>query len=169
MGLSELIKITEEEKVAMDNDFDPIEAPPGPYKIQPDVPGKVIWLSGAPGMGKSTSAQILAREDGHVYYEADCFSQIKNPYIPLDHENPSMAQMTQKYLKGPGAKERQEICKEGQKAFGQVMGGQEFDKVFFNKYYETMAEDIKNEKKRIGGDFAIAHVVLKRELRDTIR
>ena len=39
MGLSELIKITEEEKIAIDNDFDPIEAPPGPYKVQPDVPG----------------------------------------------------------------------------------------------------------------------------------
>ena len=42
MGLSELIKITEEEKIAIDNDFDPIEAPPGPYKVQPDVPGIII-------------------------------------------------------------------------------------------------------------------------------
>ena len=39
MGLSELIKITEEEKIAIDNDFDPIEAPPGPYKVQPDEQG----------------------------------------------------------------------------------------------------------------------------------
>ena len=39
VGVSELIKITEEEKIAIDNDFDPIEAPPGPYKVQPDVPG----------------------------------------------------------------------------------------------------------------------------------
>ena len=39
MGVSELIKITEEEKIAIDNDLDPIEAPPGPYKVQPDVPG----------------------------------------------------------------------------------------------------------------------------------
>ena len=39
MGVSELIKITEEEKIAIDNDFDPIEAPPGPYKVQPGVSG----------------------------------------------------------------------------------------------------------------------------------
>ena len=39
-GLSEWIKITEEEKIAMENDYDPIEGPPGPYTIQPDVPGK---------------------------------------------------------------------------------------------------------------------------------
>ena len=38
----ELLKITEEEANAIMNDFDPIEAPPGPYKLQPGVPGKVI-------------------------------------------------------------------------------------------------------------------------------
>ena len=39
-GISILEKITEEEKIAIENDFDPIEAPPGPYTVQPDVPGK---------------------------------------------------------------------------------------------------------------------------------
>ena len=62
--------------------------------------GKILWLSGAPGMGKSTSAQILARENGYVYYEADCFAQMKNPYIPLDKENPSLGSLAQKALKG---------------------------------------------------------------------
>ena len=42
MGVSELIKITEEEKIKLENDFDPIEAPPGPYKIQPEVQGLPI-------------------------------------------------------------------------------------------------------------------------------
>ena len=44
MGVSELIKITEEEKIAIDNDFDPIDAPPGPYKVQPDVPGIIDYM-----------------------------------------------------------------------------------------------------------------------------
>ena len=39
IGVSELIKITEEEKIELENNYDPIEAPPGPYKIQPDVQG----------------------------------------------------------------------------------------------------------------------------------
>ena len=39
MGVSELIKITEEEKIELDSNYDPIEAPPGPYKIQPDIQG----------------------------------------------------------------------------------------------------------------------------------
>ena len=73
--------------------------------------GKIIWLSGAPGMGKSTSAQLLARKNGYVYYEADCFGQLKNPYIPLDVDNPTMAMLSQKKLKGPGMKKRQELNK----------------------------------------------------------
>lgn len=43
-------------------------------------------------MGKSTSAQILARNYDYVYYEADCFSALKNPFVPLNVDNPSMAQ-----------------------------------------------------------------------------
>ena len=78
-GMSPLSKITEEELNELLNDCDPIEAPPGSYTVQPDKPGKVIWLTGAPGMGKSTSAQILGREHGYVYYEADCFGGLKNP------------------------------------------------------------------------------------------
>ena len=44
------------------------------------ISGKLIWLSGAPGLGKSTSAQILGREHGFVYYEADCFLHLKVEY-----------------------------------------------------------------------------------------
>ena len=39
-GVSDLIKISEEELEEIMNDFDPIEAPPGPYKVQPEKPGK---------------------------------------------------------------------------------------------------------------------------------
>ena len=39
MGVAEYVKITKKEKLALENDYDPIEAPPGPYKIQPDIKG----------------------------------------------------------------------------------------------------------------------------------
>lgn len=51
-------------------------------------------------MGKSTSAQILGRDKGYVYYEADTFGLMKNPFVDLNADNPSMAQMSQKELKG---------------------------------------------------------------------
>ena len=59
-----------------------------------------MWLSGAPGLGKSTSAQILARDHGYVYYEADAFGGMRNPFNPLDSDNPSMSTTRQKILKG---------------------------------------------------------------------
>ena len=40
-GVSGLEKISEEEYEQIMNDGDPIEAPPGPYKVQPNVKGKI--------------------------------------------------------------------------------------------------------------------------------
>ena len=73
--------------------------------------GKLLWFSGAPGMGKSTSAQLLARENDYVYYEADAFNMMLNPFNPLDSENPSVETLKQKVLKGPGAAERSQLGK----------------------------------------------------------
>ena len=45
---------------------DPISAPPVPYSLQPakEGKGKLLFITGPPGSGKSTSAQLLARERG---------------------------------------------------------------------------------------------------------
>ena len=61
---------------------------------------RLIWISGPPGLGKSTSAQLLSREHGFVYYEADCFFELRNPYIPPDVENPTLATRMQRKLIG---------------------------------------------------------------------
>ena len=43
MGVvSGLVKITEDDLERIMNDFDPIEAPPGPYIVQPQKKGKKI-------------------------------------------------------------------------------------------------------------------------------
>ena len=52
-------------------------------------------------MGKSTSAQILARDHGFVYYEADAFGLMKNPFIDVNAPEASLAATTkQRGLKG---------------------------------------------------------------------
>ena len=111
---------------------------------------------------------MLGRDHGYVYYEADCFSGLKNPYISLKVENPTMAQMNQKILKGPGAEERKAMIQRTN-LWQDVMSGKEFSRELMLEFYEHLALDIKREKERIGGDFAIATFILKKEARDHIR
>ena len=50
--------------------------------------------------GKSTVAQMLAREKGYVYYEADCITMLCNPFPDLGADNLYDALMTSRPLKG---------------------------------------------------------------------
>jgi len=109
MGIWILEWITEEEAERIANDGDPIDAPPSHYKLEPERQGKLVWLTGPPGLGKSTTAQILSRDHGYVYYEGDCFFTARNPYIPPDTENPSIAQTNQRKLLGEGARIRRDL------------------------------------------------------------
>ena len=54
---------------------------------------------GPPGAGKSTSAQLLARSEGYVYYEADCFGMFVNPFVDPNVEEPTLAMGSQRPLK----------------------------------------------------------------------
>ena len=55
--------------------------------------------SGPPGAGKSTSGQLLGRNHGFIYYEADCFMQLLNPYVDLNIDEPTLAQGHQTPMK----------------------------------------------------------------------
>ena len=69
-----------------------------PYKVQPDKQGKIIWISGLPGAGKKVG-HLMAKEmvNEIVYYEADCFMNLQNPYLPPDANKPSI--VSQKSVK----------------------------------------------------------------------
>ena len=54
---------------------------------------------GPPGAGKSTTAQLLARNHGFIYYEADAFFMMCNPFNDINVDNPSMSTIKQKPLK----------------------------------------------------------------------
>merc|ERR1712038_953741 len=78
----------------------PADAPPNHYKVQPNNVGKLVWISGAPGSGKSTVAHLLSKQFGYVYYEGDAFFDHLNPYIPPDVDDPSNACHQQMRLRG---------------------------------------------------------------------
>ena len=61
------------------------------------------------------------------------------------------------------------FCRVINEVFGHVMQGKKPDDDKMKEFYKGMAEDIKNEKKRIGGDWAVAHVVLSRKSRNLLR
>ena len=58
-----------------------------------------VPISGPPGAGKSTTAQLLAKDHDFIYYEADAFFLFCNPFIDPKTDNPSMATLSQKPLK----------------------------------------------------------------------
>ena len=78
---------------------EPADAPSCHYKIQPENQGKLVWLSGPPGAGKSTTGQLMSKESDWVYYEADCTGSFINPFVPSDIANPTMAAFVQQPLK----------------------------------------------------------------------
>ena len=54
-----------------------------------------LCFLGPPGAGKSTTAQLFGRNHGYVYYEADCFMSQVNPFMDLNTDDPSLAQVSQ--------------------------------------------------------------------------
>ena len=119
------------------------------------------------GAGKSTTAQLFAKNHGFVYYEADCFMSQLNPYIPLDIPEPSMAQMNQKCVTGLSKEALTNVFK-GVDELPKFAEGK-FDSELMKGWYIEMAKDILKEKKKIGGSWAVAQAISSREFRDAIR
>ena len=148
------------------NEGDPIVAPPCPYTIQPENIGNLLWICGPPGTGKSTSAWLLSKKAGYVYYEGDCFYACKHPYIPADVQEPSLA--LQRNLVGEGLQERKNLIQKYGGLVQQITAGEpNWDNA--KKLCRLMCEDSKKERLRIGGKWAIAGVLFTREMRDVVR
>ena len=169
MGISKLEWMTEEEAAAFEAEGDPIDAPTCPYELQPDNLGKLVWITGPPCSGKSVSAQMLGKNAGYVYYEGDAYGSGRNPYVPLDAEDPSMATFTQKPLKGEGLEERSEIGMKSGEIFAKKDENEEEWTTIMTKFYEMMCDDIDRERKRVGGDWVIATVACTQTMRAVIR
>lgn len=168
-SVDKLYWLSEEEVKQLQDSGDPIDCIPSPYKLQPENQGKLIWLSGPPGAGKSTSAQLLARNNDFVYFEADAVMSHANPYVPVDVENPTMAQFLQNHLTGFSLKDLE--CATDGEAYYQSLtqDDKDFDMSRAKNFYRYMSQMIQRERKRIGGHWAVAQAVPTRELRDVIR
>ena len=70
---------------------------------------------------------------------------------------------------GRGAKERSEVIREVNSEWASMMQGLDFNMDAVKSFYRELAMDIKTQKQRIGGDWAVAHVVFRREIREMMR
>ena len=70
---------------------------------------------------------------------------------------------------GRGAKERSEVIRDVNSEWAPMMKGLDFNMDAVKSFYRELAMDIKTQKQRIGGDWAVAHVVFRKEIRDMMR
>ena len=91
---------SEDDLKKLSDDRDSALAPACDYKIQPENQGKLVWLTGTPGAGKSTIGHLMSKEAGYVYYDSDAAEAFLNPFIsPNSSENPTKQCYRQKPLK----------------------------------------------------------------------
>ena len=104
----------------------------------------------------------------------DCFHQLRNPFIPLDVENPTIYQEYQRNLTGEGRKEREDVCKENEKAFDKMWKKKFWKKLnkedyeTLENYYKLLCEDISSQRTRVGGEWVVPGEVLQKHERDNI-
>ena len=80
-----------------------------------------------------------------------------------------MAQMHQKVLKGPGMKERQAMMGGVRDVWSDMLQGKDYDRQLFADFYRVLAQDILSQKERIGGDWAVAMVIMTAQIRAVLR
>ena len=147
---------------------EPANAPNVPYPLEPDNIGKIAFISGPPGSGKSTIAGILAKQHKWVYYEGDGFFLGFNPYV-FPNESQVDARAEKPALIGAGMAAR------GGALVGfffnqyQLNRNETTDRTPTEQYYELMAEDIKRERSRVGGNWVVVYAITKRSDRDVFR
>ena len=161
-------RINEKEYLDLKNYGEPENAPTHHYKVQPDFQGRLIWISGAPGLGKSTTSHLLGQKADYVNYEGDAFFAHLNPYLPPDAKEPTLATGKQIPLKDIPI-DRLDAVTKGIKEFEKWRKGEEYDEEGMKELYSAMCKNIKRERKRIGGNWVIAQAVPMRWLRDHIK
>jgi len=158
----------EEAKIIRTREKEPVSAPKVPYPLRPGQLGRLVFLSGPPGSGKSTIAGIIAKNEKWVFYEGDGFFLGFNPYV-FPNESQVEARSEKPALIGPGMAAR------GGALVGflinqyQMSQNETTHRGPTDYYYKLMAENIKSERERVGGDWIVAFALKKRLDRDIFR
>ena len=112
----------------------------------------------------------MSRNHGYIYYEADCFYIGVNPFIDPNVNEPTLASGSQPPLKGISEetiKARNTFTEFSTKirATGKFDGLEEG----VQPILQEMSKDISKQRKRLGGNWAIAQAVFSRSQRDFLK
>ena len=158
----------EEAKVIRNRPKQPVAAPELPYTLNPDKQGKLVVLTGPPGSGKSTVAGMIAGNGSWIFYEGDGFLLGHNPYV-FPNESVVDVRSEKPALIGAGMRERMFAM------LGFFNNQREWekdntvDRSPTEKFYRLMAEDIRKERRRVGGDWIVAFAMSRVTDRDIFR
>jgi len=158
---------------------EPVGSPSVAHPLQPGKPGKLLFLTGPPGCGKSTMASLISTRENRVFYEGDGFLLGFNPYISPE-ENQVECRSEKCALIGPGMKERQKgmldyfrftetVARERTVRNTRGKASKPIDHYGKDRFLRLMAEDIAKERMRVGGDWVVAFAVYDRKDRDIFR
>jgi len=154
----------EEAKKNMKVEQDPAENPPNNYS--PKAMGKILWISGMSGMGKTTTAKLLQKKEGFVNYEGDCFIYGLNPYVGAAPEGSSF--FGTRNLSGISQK-RKDVCKASiEKGYTEIFKGNSVDPKIWEDLYDLICEDILKGRAKIGGDWVVGQAVYTKAAREYI-
>ena len=157
----------EEEKKKLKDYQDPAENPSNTYTPQPAKVGKLIWISGPSGMGKTTTARILQEEEGFVNYEGDCFIMGCNPYLGASEKG--FSELGTKVLSGI-PKQRVDICQDVlDKGYAELLEGNYVDPKIWETFYNLICKDVRREREKLGGRWVVNQALYTRYARDLIR
>ena len=158
----------DEAEVIRNRPKEPASAPRVPYPLNPGNMGNIAMITGPPGSGKSTSAGIIAKTHDWIFYEGDGFLLGFNPYI-FPNESQINARSDRPALIGPGMNDRVQ-------ALGQFFINQEArrknetsDRSPTDWYLRMMAEDVKRERERVGGNWVFVFAIGRKLDRDIFR
>ena len=93
----------------------------------------------------------------------------RNPFIPANVEQPTLAQFKQKPLRVAEVQERQKILSKVYVETPKFMKGEKYDEKIMLAYIECLVRDLKTQRPRIGGDWAVAGTVQTKKWRDHAR
>lgn len=157
----------EEAKKKMKDEQDPAENPPNSYNPQPEKMGKILWITGVAGMGKTTTAKLLQEKEGFVNYEGDCFLMGLNPYVGSAPKGSSYFG-TRPLSEIP--QNRKDICKLAmEKGYMEVLKGNPVDPNIWEDFYNFLCEDILKERAKLGGMWVVGQAVYTKAAREVIR